>query len=323
MSAPIKTRTFQQEYITEIGLGCWQLGADWGHLEDEAAVEILNTAYQNGIRFFDTAAGYGGGRSERILGTFRQSLPEKDLFIATKIGRKEPTEAHLRRGVAASSERLQMEALDLIQLHCWTPEHLHQPVVWDTLRALKSEGKIRHFGASVESVEEARYCMQQDGLASLQIIFNIFRQHPRDEFFEEASSKGIALIVRLPLASGLLTGKFSASTTFGEDDHRHYNRDGAAFHVGETFCGIPFHKGLDLVETLQTILPNDPPLATQAIRWILDHPAVTTVIPGASSPQQVVQNVYPSSLSPLPAGKHEELAAFYRDQVLSHVRGQY
>jgi aryl-alcohol dehydrogenase-like predicted oxidoreductase len=216
-----------------------------------------------------------------------------------------------------------MKTLDLIQLHCWPMENLCKPVVWETLRTLQTEGKIARFGASVESVEEARFCMAQEGCVSLQIIFNIFRQHVRDEIFAEAKEKGIAIIVRVPLASGLLGGRFGQGTRFPESDHRNYNRDGAAFHVGETFGGLTFDKGLDLVEKLRGILPPEPLMPVQALRWILDHDAVTTVIPGATRIEQVQANALAASISPLAPELHAHLADFYRDEVAPHVRGQY
>ncbi len=309
--------------VSEIGLGCWQLGADWGEVSDDDALAILRTARDTGVTFYDTAAGYGGGRSERLLGAFRREAGNDGIFIATKIGRKEPTEAHLREGIDASRERLGMDCLDLIQLHCWPLDHLREPIVWQTLRALQSEGKIARFGSSVESVEEARLCMAEEGCVSLQIIFNLFRQHVREEIFVEAKEKGVALIVRVPLASGLLGGKFGQATKFGENDHRHYNRDGAAFHVGETFGGLTFEKGLELVGRLREILPDEPPLPVQALRWILDHDAVTTVIPGATRLEQVEANAQAASAAPLAPELHERLAAFYRTEVAQHVRGQY
>ena len=319
----IPTRIFHNTPVTEIGLGCWQLGGDWGEVSDQQALEILQASYAVGVRFFDTAAGYGAGRSERTLGAFRRSLAQPDIFIATKIGRGNSTPQKLREGIAASRERLQMDSLDLIQLHCWPMEHLKLPEVWDTLRELQSEGNITRFGASVESIEEARFCMAQEGCVALQIIFNIFRQHPRDEIFAEAKEKNIALIVRVPLASGLLTGKFSSATTFAESDHRSYNKDGAAFHVGETFGGLPFVKGLELVDRLRKFLPDEPSMGELALRWILDHDAVTTVIPGATSPAQIRANAAISSLPPLSADIHQCLADFYRADVAPHVRGQY
>jgi len=319
----ILSRNFQTFPASELGLGCWQIGADWGDVTDDEALGILREAWATGVNFFDTAAGYGAGRSERLLGHFRREVGNEGIFIATKIGRKEPTEKHLRAGIDSSRERLNMKTLDLMQLHCWPMEHLREPVVWETLRTLQTEGKIARFGSSVESVEEARFCMAQEGCASLQIIFNIFRQHVRDEIFAEAKEKGIAIIVRVPLASGLLGGRFGQGTVFLEGDHRNYNRDGAAFHVGETFGGLTFQKGLELVEQLRGILPTDPPMPVQALRWILDHDAVTTVIPGATRIEQVQANALASSISPLTPELHARLSDFYRDEVAPHVRGQY
>ncbi len=319
----IHTRKFQVREVSEIGLGCWQLGGDWGEVSDSQALAILREAISCGVTFYDTAAVYGGGRSERLLGQFRRELGDAEIFIATKIGRKEPTEAHIRAAVEGSRERLGMETLDLVQLHCWPMEQLRQSVVWETLGSLQAEGKVACFGASVESVEEARFCMAQEGCVSLQIIFNLFRQHVRDEIFAEAKDKGIALIVRVPLASGLLGGRFGKGTAFAENDHRNYNRDGAAFHVGETFGGLTFERGLELVEALRSILPSESPLSVQALRWVLDHDAVTTVIPGATQVSQVRDNAVASSVPSLSPELHAQLATFYREKVAPYVRGQY
>lgn len=322
----MKTRLFKDDVVTEMGLGCWQLGADWGEVCDQAAFEILQTAYDQGVRFLDTAAGYGGGRSERAIGSFLKTVSDK-VFVGTKIGRAntpvEFTPELLRARTENSLKNLQMDCVDLTQLHCVPMECLKDANVWDGLRHLKEDGLVRHFGASVESIEEAMVCMEQDGLSSLQIIFNIFRQHPRDELFSAAKEKGVALIVRVPLASGLLTGKFTQDTTFGEKDHRTYNKDGGAFHVGETFAGIPFAKGVELAEDVKKILPTDVPMAQSALRWVLDHEAVTTVIPGASSTCQVTGNVAAVALPPLSSEIHQKLADLYRDEISQHVRGQH
>lgn len=312
--------------MTEIGLGCWQLGGDWGKVSDESAQEILQTAYDQGIRFLDTAAVYGSGRSERAIGRFLKTV-RGDIFVATKIARTpnaaDFTGKWIRESTLQSLEHLQRDTVDLTQLHCVPMACLKKPVVWEELQTLKAEGLIRHFGASVESIEEARLCMQQEGLSSLQIIFNIFRQHPRDEIFAEAKEKRIALIVRVPLASGLLSGKFTNQTRFGEDDHRNYNKDGAAFHVGETFAGIPFPVGVALAEKVKKRLPAGQDMAQAALRWILDHDAVTTVIPGASSPAQVISNAAAASLPPLSAAVHGALIDLYTAEIKALVRGQY
>jgi len=312
--------------ITEIGLGCWQLGDAWGEVNDTDAQAILRASFDAGVRFFDTAAAYGGGKSERRIADFKASLTEaerRELFIATKITRAEASAAHIRASADQSSANLQMQPVDLLQLHCWSMEMMQQPGIWDALRQLKTDGRIRGFGASVESMEEARYCMAQEGLTTLQIIFNIYRQHPRDEIFAEAREKGVGLIVRVPLASGLLSGKFGHDTVFGEQDHRNFNRDGQRFHVGETFGGLPFEKGIALTDKLKRLLPSEPGMAQLALRWILDHPEVMTIIPGATSVAQAESNAAASELPPLPDSTHAQLAEFYAAEVSPHVRGQY
>ena len=215
-----------------------------------------------------------------------------------------------------------MEALDLTQLHCIPTEVLREGEVFEWLRVLKREGKIRSFGVSVETNDEALICLGQEELASLQIIFNIFRQKPV-EFFDVAKSKGIALIVRLPLASGLLSGKFTKGTRFAETDHRSYNREGQAFNVGETFAGLPFEKGVDLSEALKTLVPEGMTMAQLALRWILDFDAVSVIIPGASNPRQALANVTASEMPPLGEELHARLREFYETQVAAHIRGPY
>lgn len=315
--------------ISEIGLGCWQLGgSDWGKLDETSAFEILSTAVSSGVNFFDTADVYGGGRSETLIGQFLKKTNES-LFVATKLGRTgelypdKYTEANIRAATEASLKRLNLEALDLTQLHCIPRTVLQQGDVFESLRSLQTEGKIRHFGASVESMDEALLCLEQEGLASLQIIFNIFRQKPIVTLFERAKAKNVALIIRLPLASGLLSGKMTVNTTFAAEDHRNYNRDGAAFNVGETFAGLPYELGVALADDLKPIVPGDMTMAQMAQRWILDHDAVTTVITGASRSDQVVANSTSSTLPPLSRSLHKLLGRFYQDKVASHIRGPY
>lgn len=315
--------------ISEIGLGCWQLGgSDWGKLDETSAFEILSTAVSSGVNFFDTADVYGGGRSETLIGQFLKKTNES-LFVATKLGRTgelypdKYTEANIRAATEASLKRLNLEALDLTQLHCIPRTVLQQGDVFESLRSLQTEGKIRHFGASVESMDEALLCLEQEGLASLQIIFNIFRQKPIVTLFERAKAKNVALIIRLPLASGLLSGKMTVNTTFAAEDHRNYNRDGAAFNVGETFAGLPYELGVALADELKPIVPEDMTMAQMAQRWILDHDAVTTVITGASRSDQVVANSTSSTLPPLSRSLHKLLGRFYQDKVASHIRGPY
>lgn len=313
--------------VSECGLGCWQLGGGWGNPWDDAvAQEILETAYAAGTRFFDTADGYGNGESERSLGRFRRTHP--DILIATKLGRvgmypdrysREAMEAATRGSLA----RLGMDQLDLTQLHCVPTQVLRDGRVFDWLREQQAQGLIARFGASVETVEEGLICLEQEGLASLQIIFNLLRQKPLDVLLPKAQEKGVGIITRLPLASGLLTGKFGKATVFKAGDHRSFNRDGRAFNVGETFAGIPFEVGVELVDELKGMLPAGMSMAQMALRWILDQDAVSAIIPGASSPQQARANAAMSDLPPLSQELHRKLAEFYRQKVHDHIRGPY
>ena len=321
--------------VSEIGLGCWQLGgADWGDVPDEQALDTLRAAADAGVNFFDTADVYGLGRSESLIGRFlaeRKAAHSKGhFFVATKLGRfPEPgwprnfSLQSFRAHTEASLKRLGVDALDLTQLHCVPTDQLKRGEVFEWLRALQKEGKIRHFGASVESMGEAMLCVRQEGLLSLQIIFNIFRQKPLTELFGEARHRGVALIVRLPLASGLLSGKMTAETTFEPGDHRTYNRDGQKFNIGETFAGLRFEKGVELVEAMKPMVPQGITMAQMALRWCLDFEAVTTVIPGARSPQQARDNAAVSDLRGLSDELHERLRTFYLDRVAAHIRGPY
>lgn len=328
----MKTRTIKQNNfeLTEIGLGCWQLGGDWGEgLSDEKAFAILEEAVASGIRFFDTADVYGGGQSERILGDFFKNK-SKDIQIATKFGRGDGvfpnnySETALRNAVEASLIRLGTDSIDLLQLHCIPPAILSQGEIFDQLRKLKQEGLIKNFGASVETVEEGLLCLEQEDLLSLQVIFNIFRQKPLEQLFPAAVEKGVGIIVRLPLASGLLTGKFTADTQFSDKDHRNFNRDGAAFNVGETFAGLPFEKGIELADKIKNnFLPKELSMSELALRWILDQEAVSTIIPGASSPAQIQSNARASALSPISPGLQENLSEFYKTEIFPYIRGGY
>ncbi len=323
----MKYRTFCDHKISEIGLGTWQLGADWGDVDDSTAEKVLATAVENGVNFFDTADCYGEGLSEIRLGKFIKSLSSK-VFIATKVGRfPRPgwpdnfSQEQFRTHTENSLKRLGVETLDLTQVHCPPTDLLRQGEVFDWLRTLKVEGKIKQFGFSVESMEEAQICLQQEGVASLQIIFNIFRQKAISSIFKKALEKKVALIIRLPLASGLLSGKLNEESKFAKSDHRNFNRDGQEFNVGETFSGIPFEKGLELLNSLKQIAPEN--LSQFALRWILDFEAVTVVIPGSKNPLQVVNNCTASDLPPLTAEIHDSLGKFYSEKVAHHIRGKY
>jgi len=315
--------------VPEIGLGCWQLGGGWrDDWDDAVARQTLDNAYAAGVRFIDTADVYGDGASERSIGSFLHARRPEGIVVATKLGRAGIypdgyTRESLREATLRSIERLGMASLDLTQLHCVPTEVLRQGHVFDWLRELQQEGLIRRWGASVESVEEGMICLEQQGLASLQVIFNIFRQKPAEELLPRAASQGVGIIVRLPLASGLLGGKITRATTFRPDDHRNFNRDGQAFNVGETFAGLELARGIDATEQVAALVPPGMTMAQMALRWILDHPEVSVVIPGASSPAQVQANVSASGVAPLPQELHAALARVYREQVAEHIRGPY
>jgi aryl-alcohol dehydrogenase-like predicted oxidoreductase len=321
--------------VSEIGLGCWQLGGAWGEDVPEAeAVDILRASADAGVTFFDTADVYGDGRSERLIGRFLKDwggAGSRHLFVATKLGRFATpgwpgnfTREAVRAHTDASLQRLGVDALALTQLHCVPTDVLRAGEIFEHLRELRREGKVRHFGASVESMEEARICLEQPDLASLQIIFNIFRQKPIHELFGEAQRRGVALVVRLPLASGLLAGRMNKSTHFAPSDHRNFNRDGQQFNVGETFAGLPFERGVGLAERVKAILPQGgADMSALALRWCLDFPAVSTVIPGAKNVRQARANAAAGDLPPLGWEVHERLAALYRDDVEAHIRGPY
>jgi aryl-alcohol dehydrogenase-like predicted oxidoreductase len=327
----MKTRVFGGTGFAagEVGLGTWQLGADWGDVPEEAALATLRGAYEAGTNFFDTADVYGAGRSEQLIGRFLRETHAK-IFVATKLGRfPDPglpanfTRAAVRRHTEASLRRLGVAALDLTQLHCVPPDVLRRGELFGWLRELQTEGKIRAFGASVESMDDALWCVQQDGCASLQIIFNIFRQKPIAALFAAAQAQHVALIVRLPLASGLLAGRFTLATRFPANDHRNYNCDGQSFNVGETFAGLPFPRGVELADALKPLVPPGFTMAEMALRWCLDFDAVSVIIPGAKNPQQARANARVSDLPPLPRELRGKLAGFYEREVPAHIRGPY
>ncbi len=327
----MKDRIFGTHHraVSEVGLGTWQIGGSWGDVEESTAMGILHKAVEEGITFFDTADVYGDGRSEKFIGRF---LKESSVqpFVATKLGRGgDPgwpdnfTPEIMARHTENSLSRLGVERLDLIQLHCIPRDVMAEGSVFDTLRDLKKQGKIADFGASVESVEEGLICLEQEGIASLQVIFNIYRQKLITELLEKAKEKGVSIIARVPLASGLLSGKMTKDTTFAASDHRNFNRDGQAFNVGETFAGLPFEKGIELTEQLKAMKPEGMSMAQMALRWILDFDAVSVVIPGASRVQQVSDNAAISELPPLSKELHGKLSSFYREEVAQYIRGPY
>ena len=316
--------------ISKVGLGCWQLGADWGNeIPEKKAFSILNEAVNNGINFFDTADVYGNGLSETTIGKFLKTT-NTPIIVATKFGRganvfpDNYSENALRASVLNAIKRLGVVSLDLLQLHCVPLNVLKEGAIFNWLRTLKKEGLIKSFGASVESVEEGLLCLEEEGITSLQVIFNVFRQKLITTLLPEAEKKGVGIIVRLPLASGLLANKFTKETVFLENDHRNYNKDGDVFNVGETFAGLPFDKGVDLVSKIKdSYLPTHTNMVLFALRWILDHKAVTTIIPGASSVEQVKTNAAAADLEPLGIEVHEKLNKFYEQDVVQFIRGSY
>mgnify|MGYP001224666569 CR=1 FL=1 len=314
---------------SEIGLGCWQLGGDcWGDMDEDSAFEILRTGASSRGNFLDTADVYGSGRSEELIGKFLKET-SGEFFVATKLGRQAHvfpdncTKENLLRCTEESLGRLGLEQLDLTQLHCLPANVLQKGEAFDAMREQQAAGLIRNWGASVESVEEALLCLEEEGLASLQIIFNLFRQKPAESLLEKAKEKNVAIIVRLPLASGLLSGKLSVDSVFSENDHRSFNENGELFNVGETFAGLGLEKGAELAEELSMFVPENFNMAEFALRWILDFDEVTTIIPGASRSEQAKANFAVSNLPSLSDELHERIKAFYEEKVEANVRGPY
>ncbi|WP_345076043.1 aldo/keto reductase [Brachybacterium paraconglomeratum] len=292
--------------LSVIGQGCWQIGADWGEVTDDSARAVLAAALEAGVTFFDTADVYGDGRSERLVGQMREAAVDGGAevpFIATKASRRaDPfapesfTEENLRAWVERSRANLGMDTLDLVQLHCPPPAIYREDRVFDVLDALAEEKKIAAWGVSVETCQEALISLEREHLASIQIILNPFRLKPLDEVVPTADAKGVAIIARVPLASGLLTGKFSPSSQFAADDHRSFNRHGEAFDQGETFSGVDYETGLAAVARLEEALDGAMPLAEASLRWILAQQGVTAAIPGASSGEQARRNAAAGSV---------------------------
>ena len=311
--------------VSEISLGTWQVGGGWGgEFDHDMAIKILHTAAEAGVNFIDTADVYSDGESERVVGEFIRSRSER-IYSATKCGRRltphtsaEYTPAALRNFVETSLHNMGMESLDLIQLHCPPTEVYYRPEIFEEFDRLKDEGKIRNLGVSVEKVEEGLKAIEYPNVSTVQIIFNLLRQRPRELFFPEAKRRDVGIIVRVPLASGLLSGKFTKETTFSEDDHRHFNRDGSAFDRGETFAGLDFETGLEVVEELKSAFP-DYSLAQLALRWILMFEEVSCIIPGASKSSQVRSNVEATELEPLTAEQMTTIDEIYDQMVKKHV----
>lgn len=316
--------------VSEVGLGTWALGSGaWGEVGEDTAMEVLETAVEEGINFFDTADVYGDGESEKRIAKFLEGRNE-DVYVATKFGRRlDPHEAsgytreNLEEFLERSRESLNVDTIDLIQLHCPPMEVYYKPEVFDTLEDFVDEGKIDHYGVSVEKVEEGLKAIEYPGVDSVQIIFNMFRQRPKELFFEQCKKKDIAVIVRVPLASGLLTGKMSKDTEFPESDHRNFNREGDAFDVGETFAGVDFKRGLEAVEELKKIKPEGMTCAQFAIKWILMHDAVSCVIPGGKKSWQVRDNAGASDLPDLDEETMDQVEEIYEEYVKPQVHQRW
>ena len=313
-------------HVSEIGLGTWQLGGDFGPVSQESANEILSAARSLGVNFWDTADVYGAGLSESRIGSFAD---KKNVFVATKLGRGPQFEgmtkfnkARVKESLQGSMQKLGVETLDLAQLHCIPTQVLRDGEIFSIMDEMQTAGLVRHWGTSVENVEEALLCLKAPGLSTIQIIFNLLRQDCAWEVLPKAKAANVGVIVRLPLASGLLSGKWTKDTTFPAQDHRNYNRDGKAFNVGETFAGLPFEKGVALVDSgLKPRLPEGMTLSNFALRWILDHDAVSTVIAGVTKPAQLRGNVEASGLAPLSPALHTELRSWYQQEVRANIRG--
>lgn len=312
--------------VSEIGLGCWQLGNDFGPVEDNVAMSILDTAIANEVNFFDTADVYGDGISESRIGAWCKQQ-EQTPYIATKVGRdarlypNSYTKEGVRQSLQASAKRLGVEQINLAQLHCVPRDVLFSGDILAWMEDLQKEGLIQHFGASVEMIDEAVFAATHPNMATLQILFNLFRQDAITELFPIAEKHNVGIIVRLPLASGLLSGTMQKNREFSSNDHRRYNRDGAAFHVGETFNGLPYEIGVDLANEVKSYVPQGMELVDAALRWVLDQPQVSTVIAGATKASQIERNTNASELPPLNNTTHELLQQFYHDKVRQHIRG--
>ncbi len=311
--------------ISTVSMGCWAIGGSWGRVDDDESMKTLHRALDRGVNFFDTADVYGDGRSERLLARLRKERPE-DFVVATKAGRR--LDPHVAGGydkqnltafVERSLKNLEVEALDLLQLHCPPTPVYYQPETFQALDDLVRDGKLRYYGVSVEKVEEGLKALEFEGVQSIQVIYNVLRQRPAELLFKEAARRQVGILARVPLASGLLTGKLQANQSFEADDHRNFNRYGAAFDRGETFSGVDYDLALEVVDALRGQVPPGTTMAQWALRWILMDPAVTTTIPGARRPSQVDDNMAAADLPEIPAAVMEKVALLYADKVRPHV----
>lgn len=315
--------------VSEIGFGAWAIGGSWGKVPRADADAALDAAAAAGVNFIDTADVYGNGTSERIVADFLERSSGR-TYVATKLGRR--LSPHIAEGyglqqmesfVDRSRENLRLETLDLVQLHCPPTQVYYQPETFDALETLVRKGKIAHYGVSVEKVEEAEKALEYEHLTSVQIIFNMFRQRPSERFFRLAKERNVAIVARVPLASGLLTGKMSRESTFASDDHRQFNRHGEAFDRGETFAGVDYEVGLAAVEALARLKPADSTMAQFALRWILEFDAVTVIIPGAKNAEQAAANAAASSLAPIDWKTLGSVKSIYEEHIKAQVHQRW
>jgi aryl-alcohol dehydrogenase-like predicted oxidoreductase len=316
--------------VSAISFGAWAIGGFWGEVDDEQSMQALHAAVDEGVNFFDTADVYGDGRSERLIARLKRERPGEQIWVATKAGRRLPQQTcegysreNLTSWIDRSLQNLEAEAIDLLQLHCPPPALYRQAEVFGILDEMVAEGKLRYYGVSVETVEEALDAMRHPGVQSVQIIFNMFRLKPAERVFPEAQARQVGILARVPLASGLLTGKLRRDSTFPADDHRQFNRQGELFDKGETFSGVPYEIGLEAVERLRPLVPAGATLTQLALRWILMFDAVTCAIPGAKNEQQARDNARAALLPPLDENSMTAVRRVYDEQVRPHVHAQW
>ncbi|NVM79298.1 aryl-alcohol dehydrogenase-like predicted oxidoreductase [Duganella sp. SG902] len=324
----MKQRTFGRtgSTVSEIGFGAWAIGGAWGDVSKDDAKAALHAALDSGVTFIDTADVYGDGRSEQLIAEVLKERGGDKPYVATKLGRRlspHVAEGYSKQNLTSFVERslanLQTDCLDLVQLHCPPPAVYYQQEVFGYMDDLMKAGKIRHYGVSVEKVEEALKAIEYPNVQSIQIIYNIFRQRPASLFFAEAKKRQVGVIARVPLSSGLLTGKMTANTAFAADDHRAFNRNGEAFDKGETFSGVPYDVALEVVEEIRKLVPAGATMAEFALRWILMEDAVSTVIPGARNAAQAQANSRASALPALSADTMDALRELYRNRIAQYV----
>lgn len=315
--------------MSVVGLGTWQLGADWGEVVEDDALAVLDAAVDAGVTFLDTADVYGDGRSERLIARYRAQRPDADLLVATKMGRRLPQDPanytldHFRAWTDRSRENLGVDTLDLVQLHCPPTAVYTSEAVFDALDTLVAEGRTARYGVSVETCEQALLAIARPGTTSVQIILNPFRLKPLEEVLPAAREAGVGIIARVPLASGLLSGRYTAETVFGADDHRTYNRHGEAFDQGETFSGVDYATGVEAAAEFARLAPSGATSAQTALRWIVQQPGVSSVIPGARSPEQARANAAAAALPPLPAATLDAVTELYDRRIRAQVHERW